>query len=113
MSEHEINLLMTVMQEGFRDVKGAIKDSREELQKKITAVHERINDIDRNAVRRDEHARDLADLRQEVLLRSKAGSRNGSFWGAINTPSWRITGLCAVIVSIAIAWVVMRGYNIL
>jgi len=114
MSEHEINLLMNVVQEGFRDVKSAIKDSREERQKQITAIHERINDIDREAIRRDEHNRDLAAIRQEILLRGKNGSNgNGSFWGSINTPKWRITGLSAAIVAIVIAWVVMKGYNIL
>ena len=97
MSENEINLLMGVMNEGFKRVEGSIHESRKERREQIATIHTRLND----------HGERIKALEVHVE------SNGGGFFGTFKTPRWQATGLAAVLAAVAIGFAIVKTCNLL
>ena len=97
MSDNEVNLLMSVMNEGFKRVEGSICESRKERREQIATIHVRLN----------EHGERIAALETKV----SNGNGGSSFFGGIQTSRIKAFGLAGVIIAVAIGVVILRTMN--
>lgn len=105
MGENEINLLMTVMRDGFNRVEGAIETSRKERQDQVGRLHTRINDIaEHGCAHRPQHEKEISDLKAQ-LRRTNEGS---SLFGTIQLPKLKAVGLSAIIIAMGVCYAIAK-----